>query len=90
MKELRREHSLVKVIGTCSCDMLTAPLEKHSDQLVKGICGQVCRPYLKSAIGGLSLGMSSGLDAVYIPGSKKVKIYKKLYLKYRKIREQQF
>ena len=36
-----RPYSLVKVVGTSTCDMLVAPAEQHRNQLVNGICGQV-------------------------------------------------
>lgn len=51
-------YSMVKVVGTSTCDMLVAPLDKHRSHLVRGICGQV----EGSILPGM-LGMEAGQSA---------------------------
>lgn len=46
-----RDHSLVKVIGTSTCDMLIASHEELSDKLIRGICGQVDGSILPGFVG---------------------------------------
>lgn len=53
-----REHRLVKVMGTSTCDLLVSPLDEQAEAPIHGICGQVNGSIIPDML-GLEAGQSA-------------------------------
>lgn len=53
-----KPYTLVKVMGTSTCDMIIVPSKKHEKQLINGICGQI-----DGSITPGMIGMEAGQSA---------------------------